>query len=220
MSMSRQAWCVHASFAIAFALTLVSSTDAAIVSSGGDVVVAEPPSSILLEEWTSSTEIRVWFERETTLASDLTLDHVDPGFVDDWAEVVAGAVPAGTTVLSHMLRFDPVGEEQHYFVDGFATFDWPILGVIASKGNLDGTDDLLGRPGVAYNKNDCRGLELDGDGLSVDWFEISADRLRLDLNINVAEWTDDIRVITAPEPATFMFVLLAAGVARPPWRQR
>lgn len=193
----------------AFAIVAAISAPQAradIVGFGGAVVLAEPPPSILLGQWESDSEIRGWFEREVVLPTDLTLGHVNPGFVNTLSQLVSGTVPAGATVRSYMLREDPVADGP-ILLTGYVTFNTPIHGVYIGS-QLGPTDALLGRPGVAYNQNSFRGLELDA---TEDSFEISADRLRIDFTMGVGDWTDDIRIVTAiPEPSALAGLL--AGV--------
>lgn len=171
-----------------------------IVGVGGSVVLRDPPASILLDQWESDTEIRGWFEREVALSSNLTLGHVNPGFVNDGSQLVSGIVLSGTTVRSYMVRLDAVAQGPAT-LSGFVLFDTPVLGVFI--GSLLGpTDSLLGRPSVVYNTNSFRGLELDASTPEPDSFEISADRFRIDFVMEVTNWTDDIRIVTAvPSPS-------------------
>ncbi|MBL8760073.1 MAG: hypothetical protein JNL50_02105 [Phycisphaerae bacterium] len=166
-----------------------------IVEVGGAVVLRDPPASILLNQWESDGEIRGWFEREVTLSSDLTLGHVESGFVNDVSQVVNGIVEAGTKVQSYMVRMDPEGAGPA-LLSGTVVFDRPIIGVIIGSRLVD-TDAALGRPGVAYNQNSYRGMELDSSTPEADSFEISADRMKIDFTMDVGEWTDDIRIVTA-----------------------
>ncbi len=177
-----------------FALSSASA-NADVVAIGGDVALREPPSSILLNQWESDLEIRGWFEREVVLSSGLTLGHVLPGYIDDQDDLHNGSVGAGTMVRSYMVRIDPVGVGP-VIATGFVVFDTPILGVYVGS-QLEPTDPILQRPGITYNANSYRGLELDGAAESEDAFEISADRSRIDFVMDVGEWTDDIRIVTS-----------------------
>lgn len=190
------------------ALIASSVARADIVETGGDTVLAEPPPSILLDQW-ESDDIRVWFERETTLAQDITLGHSGPGFINDLSQISGDTVMAGTRVRSYMIRMDPVGAGPGSR-SGYVVFDAEILGVYIGN-QLVTTDDILGRPGVQYNQNSFRGMELDASDDGADAFEIAADLMRIDFTMEVPDWTDDIRVITAvPAPGTG--VLMAGGL--------
>ncbi len=185
----------------------IASAD--IIEVGGAAVLAAPPASIQMDEWENNTEIRGFFERETTLVSDLGLDHAFPGLVDDESLVVPGVVAAGTRVQSYLFHGDSVdGADAR--LSGYVVFDTPILGVLFRSGALNGSDSFLGRPGVTYGTNIGRRLELPPG--SFDTFEISADRLRLDFTLQFAQAYDEVRVITAvPSPATLP-VMAALGL--------
>lgn len=179
---------------------LATGAMAGIVSVGGSVVLRDPPPSILLNQWESNTEIRGWFERQVTLTAPLSLGHVNPGFVNDESQLVGGSVASGTTVQSYMVRLDPVAQGPS-ILTGFVIFDAPILGVLIGS-QLGPTDSVLARPGITYNANSFRGMELNGADPEQDSFQISADRLRIDFTMDVNDWTDDIRIVTAiPSPS-------------------
>lgn len=166
-----------------------------ITNIGGAVVLAEPPASIthMTNPWESNAEIRVWCERSFALVSSLTVGHTPSGPVVS-GPVVNGSVPAGTPIETYMVRADPVASGP-IDLQGFVTFDREILGVYIGS-QLTPLDGALGRPGISYNQNNFRGLELDGPGgPSNDSFEISMDRFRLDFRLHVGDWTDDIRVV-------------------------
>lgn len=174
-----------------------AQTLADIVAVGGAVVMADPPATIIHSTgaWESNAEIRAWHERSLVLPVSLTLGHVATGPLTNEANLVDGVVPVGATVSSFMVRVDPLGGGP-VLLSGFVVFDTPILGVYIGS-QLTPNDDLLGRPGVTYNENIYRGMELDGNGgPSLDMLEISADRLRIDFICDVGDWTDDIRIIT------------------------
>lgn len=200
------------SFAIAMTACCASSSMADIASVGGDVVIQDPPSSIILGEWESDTEIRTWFESEVTLPADVTLGHVDSGFINDLSQHVTGDIASGTRVSSYMIRLDAI-DIGPTFLSGSVTFDMPILGVWFGH-QLDDFDALLGRPGVSYNDGyTARGVELQGNA-GADSFDISADRLTISFTFGVIDWTDDIRVLTAvPAPSSVTLAGLAGLMA-------
>lgn len=188
-------------------LTAVACAD--IVSVGGAAVLAEPPPWIALDQWQSDTEIRGFFERQTTRSSNLTLDHVNVGFVEDLSELVSGVVQSGTTVQSYIFHADPLTTG---LLSGYVIFDTPVLGVEVQSFSLMGTDGRLGRPGVTYGTNSSRRLEL--SSTSLDTFEISADRLRVDFTMQVDDADDEIRIVTAvPEPGALSLLALGGIVS-------
>ncbi len=193
---------------------LASQVRADIVEVGGAAVVAEPPSSILLDEWESDTEIRGFFERQATLLADLALDHVASGLVNDESLLVPGLVPGGTAVRSYLFHADSV-DGFDALLSGYVIFDTPILGVLIRTSTMNGTDDLLGRPGVTYGHHAGRRLELPPE--SLDTFEISGDRMRLDFTLKFDLANDNLRIVTAvPEPGALAMLSLVgfAGLRR------
>lgn len=196
---------------------LNSAAFAGIINAGGDTVIAEPPSNILHNQWENNSEIRAWFERETTLTQDIHLGHSQSGLVDDLSQLDGNTITSGTQIQSYMIRLDPVGQGP-VTLSGYLTFDTEILGVYIGN-QLVPTDSILGRPGVVYNANPFRGLELDGSLISSDTFEISQDHMRIDFVMEVGDWTDDIRVVTAvPTPGSIG--ILSAGLFAATRRRR
>lgn len=171
------------------------------MSIGDLVVLRNPPVDIRDNVWTSDTELRGWPEQQLTLNANLPLDHAGPGLVDQFSDLLPVTLTAGTKVQTWMVRLDPVTAPQ-ITLSGSITYDTPILGVIVIKNRLDATDVLLGHPGIMYNNNVNRGMEL-ADGTNLDTFEISADGLRITYLMNVTNGpTDDIRIITASPPTS------------------
>lgn len=195
-------------FGLIAVIVLAGTVQAGMMAAGGNVVMSEPPDDIRSHRWESNTEIRGWFERSVTLTKPQVLGHVLPGRVDAPGMNVYGMLPAGAQVFSYMFRADPVGSTK-VILSGYAEFSTPILGV-SYQIQLNQADDVFGRAGVQYNKNNYRGLEL-----GEDWFEISADRLRIDFHFETGSYTDDLRVITAiPEPSAACLLIAASLVIR------
>ncbi|MBK9119758.1 MAG: PEP-CTERM sorting domain-containing protein [Phycisphaerales bacterium] len=186
---------------------LASHAAADIIEVGGAAVLAEPPASIALNQWESDTEIRGFFERQTTLLSDLALDHVNTGLVDYESLLVPGFVSAGTAVQSYLFHADSV-DGFDALLSGYVVFDAPNLSVLIHTASMNGTDDMLGRPGVTYGNSPGRRLELPPG--SLDMFEISGDRTRLDFTLKFGAAYDEIRIITAavPEPGSLALLSL------------
>lgn len=198
-------------FVLASITALTSQAGAGIIAVGGAAVVAEPPPSIALNQWENNTEIRGFFERETTLLSDLSLDHAASGLVNHESLLVPGVVPGGTAVQSYLFHADSV-DGFDALLSGYVVFDASILGVLIHTASLNGTDDLLGRPGVTYGNTAGRRLELPPD--SLDTFEISADRTRLDFTLKFGLSYDEIRIITAvPAPGSLALFSLVGFTA-------
>jgi hypothetical protein len=182
-----------------------------IVGTGGSAVIAVPPADIGLDHWESNTETRAWFERSLTLSAPLTLDAVNTGLISSTGDPIPGQVGIGTAITSYMLRADPIS---HVSLTGYLQFDQPILGVLFLRSSLNGSDGLLGLPGVLYNQNQQRGVDL-SDPSDPDSFTISADRMRIDFAFGVGGWTDDIRIVTAvPAPGSALPLVALACFAR------
>ncbi|QOJ17858.1 MAG: PEP-CTERM sorting domain-containing protein [Phycisphaeraceae bacterium] len=201
---------------VGLTVTLLSALPASadIIEVGGAAVLAEPPSSILLNQWESDTEIRGFFERQVVLSSDVSLDHVNIGLVDHESLLVPGFVSAGTAVQSYLFHADSVNGFDA-LLSGYVVFDAPILGVLIHSSSMNGTDGFLGRPGITYGQHPGRRLELPPG--SLDTFEISGDRMRLDFTLKFAAANDNIRIITAiPEPGSLALLSLVglAGLRR------
>ncbi len=199
---------------VAVIAMLAPLASADIIEVGGAAVLAKPPANIALNQWESNTEIRGFFERQTVLLSDLMLDHVNTGLVDHESLVVPGFVSAGTAVQSYLFHADSV-DGFDALLSGYVVFDAPILGVLITTASMNGTDDFLGRDGVEYGNSPGRRLELPPG--SLDTFEISTDRTRLDFTLKFAAAYDELRIITAvPEPGSLALLSLVgfAGLRR------
>ncbi len=77
-------------------------------------------------------------------------------------DVGSSPIPAGTTVASHYIFFDP-GPTQH--VIGTVNFDAVVLAIITSTSNL-ANSDFLANTGVNYLNPGARGLEA-GDSVTI-----------------------------------------------------
>lgn len=143
-------------------------------------------------------------DQNIVLAAPLTVD------------VGTSPIPAGTTIASHYIFFDP-GRSQH--VIGTVNFDSAVLGIITGTTTL-AASDFLANTGVNYLNPANRGLEA-GDSVTIS----GAQQILFD---TVASSPGDyVRVLTAlspavaavPEPATSEeleagMVLLAALLGR------
>lgn len=208
-----------ASALLSVSLVLLASAVSAradIVGTGGSAVIAVPPADIGIDQWESNTETRAWFERSLTLSAPLTLDAVNMGLISNTGDPIPGQVGIGTAITSYMLRADPIS---HVVLTGYLQFDQPILGVLFLRSSLNGSDSLLGLPGVLYNQNPQRGVDL-SDPTDPDSFTISSDRMRIDFSFGVGGWTDDIRIVTAVPCPGGAAVGIVAGLAMARRRRR
>jgi hypothetical protein len=120
-------------------------------------------------------------------------------------DVGASPIPAGTTVASHYVFFDP-GPTQH--VIGTVDFDADVLAIITSTSDL-ANSDFLASNGVNYLSPGLRGLEA-GDSVT-----ISGPRQIL-FDTTASSPGDYVRVLTAVSPGAVpespSLVLIAAGL--------
>jgi hypothetical protein len=191
--MPRKGVLVSALAVLAVAVTVgATAAVAAITSTGGAVVKIAPPASVVDGALESDTEIRAFDEQQcVTLTSPLQLDFSAVGG--------SGLIPAGTSVSSHLVHFDPTGV-QTITLSGSITTDATIIGVMTTQAGLDASDSL-GAPGTTYDtgEND-RGLDaFQGDSVTV-----SADLLTATVTLTDRFHFDQVRVITrcAPPPPT------------------
>jgi hypothetical protein len=125
-------------------------------------------------------------------------------------DVGSSPLPAGTTVASHYIFFDP-GPSQHAI--GTVNFDSDVLAIITSTTNL-AASDFLANTGVNYLSPGLRGLEA-GDSVTISGarqilFDTTAsspgDYVRV-----LTEFSPGAGVGTVPEPGSF--ALLGGGLA-------
>jgi len=197
---------IVASIAMVFSgLSLVGTANAQadITEISGAVSLRDPPVNILLNQWESDSEIRCWFERYLTLETDQHIGYTGPVIINVGSPLQDGTVPSGTRLSSFMIRHDPVGAGPVTLV-GSVTFSTPIIGVYAGNG-IETRDAIFALPNIMYNMNPFRALELTADSGGTDGFTVSEDRLRIDFEMAVGEWTDDIRVLVEEQTTTDQF---------------
>jgi hypothetical protein len=123
-------------------------------------------------------------------------------------DVGSSPIPAGTTVASHYIFFDP-GPTQH--VIGTVNFDADVLAVITSTGHL-AASDFLANTGVNYLNPGARGLEA-GDSVTISGPQ------QILFDTFASSPGDYVRVLTAFSPAAATVpepgdvVLLGSGLA-------
>ena len=179
-------------------LTLATSLPAAATITGGNVTGGTaltaggtfvkltvplanpfgPPDSVGNDNFQSPNLFGFDEDQNILLTSPLTID--DGG----------SPIPAGTTVASHYIFFDP-GPSQH--VIGTVNFDSNILGIITTTTHL-AASDFLANTGVDYLNPGDRGLEA-GDSVTM-----SGPRQIL-FDTFASSPGDYVRVLTAFSPA-------------------
>jgi hypothetical protein len=137
-------------------------------------------------------------DQNIVLAAPLSVDDDGSG---------PAVLPAGTTVASHYIFFDP----QNGSIDGTVDFDSDVVAVISSTGFLLASD-FLANTGVTYLNPGLRGLEA-GDSVTIS----GPKQIRFDTSASTPG--DYVRVLTefspgaVPEPATVSLLGVALGVA-------
>jgi len=152
----------------------------------GDVL----PNNLWRNAYESDTTIWLWHESTVLLTSDQRVN---------WGgDIVIGGNPhisAGQEVNAFLLHHDVVGQKGNR-LQGTATFETEIIGLIFRHQLLINTDALFGQAHVNYWNNsvaaDWRGLELPNE----DSWSVSADGLTLTLNSYTKDYMDEVRVIT------------------------
>lgn len=169
---------------------LAANSSAATISTTGDITLISPPPDVSLNVLESDTEMWVFDEVQgLLLTADLSVNFGG----------TSGVISAGTEINSHFVHKDTLGGT--VTLSGTATFDGTILGIIASPGNLNSSDSLLGLSGTTYPFGlDRRGTQIGEVGDSITFAGNT-----LTLTSATSSRPDQLRVITAvstvPVPA-------------------
>jgi hypothetical protein len=156
---------------------------AAVTFVTGDMVfLYPPPASVVAGAHESNDEFYVFNEKQSIrLSSDLLTDDYE-------------TIPAGTSVNSHLVHFDPVGSPSPAVsVSGSVNFDGDILGLYHTNEGLDNTDSTFGLAGTTYPTGSNRKLDLSGSGADT----VTVDGSNLAVDLHATTGIDQIRVITA-----------------------
>ncbi|MBS1705739.1 MAG: PEP-CTERM sorting domain-containing protein [Armatimonadetes bacterium] len=147
-----------------------------------------------------SNFVNVFAEKSAvTLASNLALDAVNSGAVQNPGDAIAGSVASGSVVDSTFIHFDPASTLVR---EGIVRFDSKILGVIYENPAMSSSTPILGDPSTIYGTaTGAYGLEL---AANADKFNIAADRKSITFRFSANNPGDRLRVVTesVPEPAT------------------
>lgn len=189
-------------FSAAFALVLLAgAAGAEVVNATGKVDwLLNAPSDARLRgngSISGSMLARGWDEAQNlTLANDLIVDAVNPGFYDRPSLLGTHAIAAGTEISSHAILLKPPGSLA--VAEAKLSFDSEIIGVIVTdatssrrRGGRLAASDWLGSATLFDSGILNRGLEIGSDT-----FQISADRLSITFNFNASNPGDFARIIT------------------------
>lgn len=187
--------------ALALALGAMAATQAsaAVLTAAGDGELFGPAPAVIDNGTPAINDnIKAFDEiQDLLLTSDLMTDD--------------GTVGAGRVVSSHMLFLnrEADGPRRVGPYEATFTFSGTVLGVFASVGGQDATDDLLGAPGTDYSGLqgiNARGLERN------DSYSFAGNSITVDFR--VTEPGDWLRVVTvAPVPLPAGALLLPMGLA-------
>lgn len=182
-------------------LAAMASPAMAVVTSGGLTgdtaqanggvfqIIASPAA--VGEDNFGNNNVRAFNERQlVTLSSALAVN-------------TGAAIAAGTVVRSHTINFDL---SRSRTVQGFATFNTPVLGLIWSRANLIASN-FLGAPGTTYLTPSALGFENNADSASFLGKTVT-------FSLEANSPGDTFRVVTAavPEPAAWAMLLTGFGL--------
>lgn len=192
--------------AVLFAALPVVAADAAVTTSGAlqqeDSIQSNYKFGVVQDD-----NAVIWFreQSEITLGSNVTVDITQTGLYDSESDLsgAGGTLPSGAFIMgSYYVHFDPVTSTGTTLTGTFTFTGGEIVRALIVKGaQLFASDSELGHPSVSnYGGNDTtRGLELNGDSIT-----ISADRTQVSFSMTTTGRIDSFRIITTPEPSTFL----------------
>jgi len=156
-----------------------------------------PPASLEAGKMQSNSSVFLLLERRGVVPQrDLEITSVQRKGTQAHFSTEWNTLPAGTRVDSYLLHFDPSLSPQSG--SGEIRFERPILGIIARGDQLTASDDLLGIPGIKYERSDvlCRGLDDGTEDHPPDVLNYlhSADRLKVTFGVQTGT-LDQMRIL-------------------------
>lgn len=188
----------------ALAVMSAATARAAITATFPSAVQIAPPASVIPGALQSNTTIYTFDEQQSVpVPATIPVDITAAGFYNTAASLTPGAIVTGTVVDVHLIHFDQLGPGQTT-LDGTIQFDGDIIGVQILSATLD-TADVLGTAGAYPTGDLLRGLELNGEFVSV------LPGLRdIRVHLITSNVIDQVRVFTQPvdepnEPKPFVW---------------
>lgn len=206
-------------------LLFPTTSKAGLVMASGSLFEVDPvPSSVGSNALQSNNRIHWFAERSGfQLAGDLSVDVTSPGFVNNLGGATPGVVSSGTVVDSYFFHLDPNISSGFLILDGTATFDSDVLGIVLSDSRLNLSDSVLGTTSTAYPT----GISLRGAATGIeanDFVRLSADRRTVDIRLGATfDGFDQIRIVTStavPEPSSMVLVATCLGAGLVTRRRR
>ena len=169
-----------------------------------------------------NADYAMFFAEKTgvTLSTNLNVDASVAGAYNLASGLTPATILAGTKINSYYLHADRVDSPTTFDkISGSVTFDTPILGVIATKDNLN-FSDALGADGTVYSKT---GRTFDTGTSNLDRFWISADMKTLRYELQTSTACDDLRIITGVQtipsaPSSLTATASSDGVVKLDWK--
>ena len=172
-----------------------------VVGMSGAFEFVRPGPPWNLAAYESDDAITVFPEhKHIRLERYLRVELAEPDNVLEGAKSNRRRLPAGTVLRSYLLQFNPASRsDEPARLNGSITFDQPVLGVLAGRSNLPGTDELFGELNSRYGsgKRGLEGPNQDPTGGQADRVSLSGDRRTLNLELLSRSEPDQIRVLVA-----------------------
>lgn len=174
---------------------VAAPTSARLLTTGRVRALDRPPST--LRQGTYQHEFLLAFAEGMPVSLKHPLSVVSPTsgeFVLNQQLTAMGreTLPAGTLITSWFLNLDVSGD-RHQAAVGTLRFPDPIVGLLATRKDIDDSTPVLGSATTDYGS----GREKVGL-LEDDHIRISADRRTLTVKWSAARFADSLRVLTAP----------------------
>lgn len=129
------------------------------------------------------------------LSSKLSVDATTPGTYAASGDLEDETLAAGETVDAYLLHLNEVSEGTG-LLEGGAIFSNEIVGVVATKSDLDASDSVVGSSGRSYPSSRMdRGI----DWAEGEQFEIGEEGRTLKLKLRSESGLDEMRVLTKSE---------------------